>query len=58
MTVPHQWRKSSYSGQDGSCVEVSHTLKTLRDSKNPDGPTLGVDLRNLLAAIKAGRLPA
>ncbi|MPZ82685.1 MAG: hypothetical protein GEV28_20700 [Actinophytocola sp.] len=28
----------------------------VRDSENPNGPTLGVDLTPMLAAIKAGRL--
>jgi hypothetical protein len=58
MTVPHRWRKSSYSSEEGACVEVAHTLDAVRDSKNPDGPTLGADLRGLLAAIKDARLPA
>ena len=52
MTVPHRWRKSSYSGQEGSCVELAHTFDTVRDSKNPDGPMLRGDVRGLLAAIK------
>jgi hypothetical protein len=51
MTSPHRWRKSSYSGQEGDCAELAHTLNAVRDSKNPGGPTLGVDVRGLLAAI-------
>jgi hypothetical protein len=38
-----QWRKSSYSGNTGNCVEVALNLPgivTVRDSKNPDGPAL------------------
>ncbi|KAA2255911.1 DUF397 domain-containing protein [Solihabitans fulvus] len=39
-----QWRKSSHSTStgDGSCVEVAFSgpATALRDSKNPDGPTL------------------
>ena len=38
-----QWRKSSYSGQVQNCVEVASGLLgavEVRDSKNPDGPTL------------------
>jgi Domain of unknown function (DUF397) len=50
------WRKSSYSNQDGACVEVAGTLERVRDSKNPDGPVLTVDLTALLVAIKAGVL--
>jgi Domain of unknown function (DUF397) len=37
------WRKSSYSGQSGNCVEVAGGLRGgvgVRDSKNPDGPAL------------------
>lgn len=38
------WRKSSYSNNDGGiCVEVADNLPGIvpvRDSKNPDGPTL------------------
>ena len=53
MTVPHRWRKSSYSGEEGACVELAHALDTVRDSKNPGGPMLTVDVRQLLAAIRA-----
>ncbi len=38
-----QWRKSSYSGQSGNCVEVARNLPGLvavRDSKSPGGPKL------------------
>ena len=34
-----EWWKSSYSGQDGNCVEVARNLPGLvaiRDSKEPD----------------------
>ena len=34
-----EWRKSSYSGQSGNCVEVARNLPRLvavRDSKAPD----------------------
>jgi hypothetical protein len=40
-----EWRKSSYSGQQGNCVEVARNLAgivAVRDSKNPDGPKLTV----------------
>lgn len=38
------WRKSSYSGTNGSCVEVALTADTahVRDTKNRDGGTLTV----------------
>lgn len=50
------WRKSSYSNQNGACVEVASSLERVRDSKNPDGPVLTVDLAAFLGAIKAGDL--
>jgi len=37
------WRSSSYSGTHGNCVEVAVSLPgwvAVRDSKDPDGPTL------------------
>jgi hypothetical protein len=40
-----EWHKSSYSSQDGNCVEVARNLPGLvavRDSKQPDGAKLVV----------------
>ena len=40
-----EWLKSSYSGQDGNCVEVARNLPELvavRDSKEADGAKLVV----------------
>ena len=37
------WRISSYSGQNGSCVEVARNLPgvvAVRDSKDPEGSAL------------------
>jgi hypothetical protein len=37
------WRKSTYSNNGGSCVEVGTDatgVVAVRDSKNPDGPKL------------------
>ena len=50
------WRKSSYSGEGatGNCVELA--LGAVRDSKNPDGPVLLVDVTALVAAVKAGQI--
>jgi len=50
-----RWRKSSFSGYL-ECVELAHTLRELRDSKNPSGPALTADLDGLLAAVKRGDL--
>jgi hypothetical protein len=39
------WRKSSYSGTSGNCVQVATNLPgvvAVRDSKDPDGPKLVV----------------
>jgi Domain of unknown function (DUF397) len=40
-----EWQKSSYSSQDGNCVEVARNLPGLvaiRDSKEPDEARLVV----------------
>ncbi|MER5535191.1 DUF397 domain-containing protein [Streptomyces mirabilis] len=41
-----QWRKSSYSGdQGGQCIEIAETPEAtvaVRDSKNPAGPILTI----------------
>jgi hypothetical protein len=50
------WRKSSFSGNSGECVEVRQDLAALRDSKNTTGPTLAVDLTRLLATVRSGNL--
>jgi hypothetical protein len=46
LEVAFDWRKSSYSNDSGGqCVEIAtcpHTTIHIRDSKNPDGPTLTV----------------
>jgi hypothetical protein len=41
------WRKSSHSGTAGNCVEVALTDPAIavRDSKDPDGPTLAFGRR-------------
>ncbi|MFH8476862.1 DUF397 domain-containing protein [Streptomyces sp. NPDC018000] len=45
LEVAYEWRKSSYSGSEGgACLEIAAhpTAIHIRDSKNPDGPTLTV----------------
>ncbi|MFE7402597.1 DUF397 domain-containing protein [Streptomyces sp. NPDC057557] len=45
LEIAYDWRKSSYSGSEGgACVEIAAhpTAVHVRDSKNPDGPTLTV----------------
>jgi hypothetical protein len=48
------WRKSSYSSAAENCVELA--TSAVRDSKDPDGPVLSVDVTALVAAIKAGQI--
>jgi hypothetical protein len=58
MTPELHWRKSSYSGENGACIEIADLPDggaAMRDSKNP-GPVLPVDVRALLTAVKAGHL--
>lgn len=49
------WRKSSYSGNEGSCVELAHTATcgAIRDSKNPEGGRLVVSLADLITTVKS-----
>jgi hypothetical protein len=49
------WRKSSFSGDSGNCVEVRQDLSAIRDSKNA-GPSLAIDLARLVATVKGGHL--
>ena len=55
-----QWRKSSYSGNTGNCVEVAiaDRVVAVRDSKNPGGPQLAFAPHEWLAfarQVKAGQ---
>lgn len=58
------WRKSSYTGAQGSCVEISEDfeeLVPLRDSKRPHGPALllsRAQFAGLVDAIRAGQFGA
>jgi hypothetical protein len=55
--VPVRWRKSSRSGEETNCIELAHLgVGAMRDSKNPTGSILTVDLAELLNAVKSGRV--
>ncbi len=63
LTTAH-WRKSSHSnGDGGSCVEVADgytDIQPVRDSKDPEGPTLTFTAHAwaaFITDIKAGRYP-
>jgi hypothetical protein len=53
--TPPRWKKSSRSQNETACVEVRGTLDAVRDSKNPAGPALAVDLAELMRAVKADK---
>ena len=53
------WRKSTYSGGNGSCVEIADlsTAAAVRDSKDRNGPNLiftAEDWRSFVDSIKGG----
>jgi hypothetical protein len=51
------WRKSSFSGENGSCIEIKRCMTStrggIRDSKNPSGGHLEVSLGALIAIAKS-----
>ncbi len=54
------WRKSSYGGGNGSCIEIADlgTAAAVRDSKDRSGPKLiftAKEWHSFLDGIKAGR---
>lgn len=50
---PLRFKKSTRSGGQSNCVEVAHTLRQIRDSKNPAGPSLhGIDVTALITALR------
>jgi Domain of unknown function (DUF397) len=51
-----EWRKSSYSGQSGNCVEVARNLPGLvaiRDSEKPDGAKLVISQETWRVFLRA-----
>ncbi len=50
------WRKSSYSGANGQCVEVAVprvSTVAVRDSKDPQGPSLAFSAEAWAAFVAA-----
>ncbi|MFJ4875891.1 DUF397 domain-containing protein [Streptomyces sp. NPDC088745] len=47
------WRKSMYSSNGGDCVEIATPPDAvlIRDSKNPDGPRLGLTTHTFAAFL-------
>ncbi|OLF19041.1 DUF397 domain-containing protein [Actinophytocola xanthii] len=52
MNTENKWRKSSTSVANGSCVELAYD-GAVRDSKNPTGPVLAVDVSAFVDAVKS-----
>lgn len=52
MNTQVRWRKSSFSDSGAQCVEASHHLNAIRDSKNPT-VAMRSDVSRLLDAVKA-----
>lgn len=51
---PLRFKKSTRSAAQSNCIEVAHTLRHIRDSKNPAGASLrGVDVPQLLTALRS-----
>ncbi|MFG2914869.1 DUF397 domain-containing protein [Kitasatospora sp. NPDC048298] len=54
------WFKSSYSSNGGQCIEVSDGtpgVVPVRDSKDPEGPTLAFPVdawSNFVVAVRSG----
>jgi len=53
LTTNVRWRKASGSQASTTCVEVAGTLDRIRDSKNPAGPVLRGDVKELIHALIA-----
>lgn len=57
---PAVWRKSTFTNDTGACVEVADLdsgRRAVRDSKNPDGPTLmftAAQWAAFTASVRAG----
>jgi len=58
-----EWRKSSFSGTQNDCIEVSESIPgvvPVRDSKDPEGAMLMFEsaaFASFVNAVKAGQFP-
>lgn len=58
-----EWVKSSYSGNNGNCVEIAKLPeggRAVRDSKDPNGPKLAFPAdgwSSFVSAVKGGEFP-
>jgi hypothetical protein len=57
-----RWRKSSFSGQNGNCVQAGAAGQAVavRDSQDPEGPSLVFEPSAwsvFAASVKAGDFP-
>lgn len=50
-----RWKMSSRGGGNGECVELANT-GAVRDSKDPDGPVVQIDLDHFVNVVKTDRL--
>jgi hypothetical protein len=58
--APALWRKSTYSSGQAACIQVAELTDgatAVRDSKNPNGPTLIVTPASWAALTAATRQP-
>jgi hypothetical protein len=57
VSIPTRWVKSSYSANNGNCVEVAATraLTGVRDSKCADGPVLAFPAARWAAFLASSR---
>ncbi|MET8629118.1 DUF397 domain-containing protein [Kitasatospora sp. NPDC004669] len=62
--TPITWRKSTYSGSGGQCIEVADGftgLMPVRDSKDPSGPALVFPAdawQSFVTAVRTGEFDA
>ncbi|MET8629116.1 DUF397 domain-containing protein [Kitasatospora sp. NPDC004669] len=59
-----RWRKSTFSGQGGECIEVADGfpgIVPVRDSKDPNGPALILSVaswQSFVTAVRTGEFDA